>query len=460
MPPQRRASRRRFPSAAQGRRSRWSCGLQSVSRVSWPLRVGVTRRAKCLRPSMAGSRRGSTPGTSGTRGSCSISCQQHHPERGMRPVGRPLPPRPWHALPAHRRSSECRAAPDNRSHDVPRDGHDLLAGAGGGGAGWSRAMTQVVSVVTILAVALVAPLVGEAQLARIFRVGYLGGTPPQWDGFIRGLREQGYTEKLKLAIEYRSAEGRNENYPALAAELVRLNRDVIVAHSAPAALAAKQARTTIPIVLLNVADSVGVGLVASLARPGGNVTGVSSQAADFTAKLLELAKQAVPRLDRVAVITTLTNPSLAPRVRDLEAAASALGITLDSFGVGRPPEIQQAFPAMTQRGTDAIVVVADNLIWFHRAQILDLATRSHLPTICMFKVWADAGCFLADGPSLAHMWYQAGVFAGKLLNGAKPADLPVEQPTKFELVINLKTAKALGLAIPRTLLARVDEVIE
>ena len=160
------------------------------------------------------------------------------------------------------------------------------------------------------------------------------------------------------------------------------------------------------------------------------------------------------------VITTPTNPALAPRVRDLEAAASALGITLDSFGVGGPPEIQQAFPAMTQRGTHAVVVLADNLIWFHRAQILDLATRSHLPTICMFKVWAGAGCLLAYGPSLAHMWYQAGVFAGKLLNGAKPAALPVEQPTRFELVINLKTAKALGLTIPPAVLARADELIQ
>jgi putative ABC transport system substrate-binding protein len=285
-------------------------------------------------------------------------------------------------------------------------------------------------------------------------------TDPVEGELLRGLREQGYTEGQNLTIEYRSAQGRNEAYPALAEELARLKLDVIVAHSAPAALAAKQATTTIPIVLLNVADPVGVGLVASLARPGGNVTGVSSQAADFTAKLLELAKQAVPRLDRVAVITTPTNPALAPRVRDLEAAASALGITLDSFGVGGPPEIQQAFPAMTRRGTQAVVVLADNLIWFHRAQILDLATRSHLPTICMFKVWADAGCLLAYGPSLAHMWYQAGVFAGKLLNGAKPPTLPVEQPTKFELVINLKTAKALGLTIPLSVLARADHVIE
>jgi putative ABC transport system substrate-binding protein len=309
------------------------------------------------------------------------------------------------------------------------------------------------------------PRAAAPQPAKVARVGYLSSgvftrTDPVEGELLRGLREQGYTEGQNLAIEYRSAQGRNEAFPALAAELVRLKVDVIVAHSAPATLAAKQATTTIPIVLLNVADPVGVGLVASLARPGGNVTGVSSQAADFTAKLLELAREAVPRLDRVAVITTPTNPALAPRVRDLEAAASALGITLDSFGVGGPPEIQQAFPAMTQRGAHAVVVLADTLIWFHRAQILDLATRSHLPTICMFKVWADAGCLLAYGPSLAHMWYQAGVFAGKLLNGVKPATLPVEQPTKFELIINLKTTKALGLTILPAVLARADEVIE
>jgi len=322
-------------------------------------------------------------------------------------------------------------------------------------------MTRV-STVAFLALALLAgPLAVEAQPAKVARVGYLSsGAFTPTDPVLQGLREQGYTEGQNLAIEYRSAEGRNEAFPALAAELVRLKVDVIVAHSAPAALAAKQATTTIPIVLLNVADPVGIGLVASLARPGGNVTGVSSQAADFTAKLLELAKQAVPRLDRVAVITTPTNPALALRVRDLEAAASTLGVTLDSFGIGGPREIQQAFPTMTQRGDHAVVVLADTLIWFHRAQILDLATRSHLPTICMFKVWAEAGCLLGYGPSLDHMWYQAGVFAGKLLNGAKPADLPVEQPTKFELVINLKTARALGLTIPPAVLVRADEVIQ
>src|SRR5215471_6462131 len=311
-----------------------------------------------------------------------------------------------------------------------------------------------------------APIGVGAQPAKVARVGWLEGegvftpTGPLTTELLRGLREQGYTEGQNLAIEYRSAEGRNEAFPALAAELVRLKVDVIVAHGATATLAAKQATPTIPIVLVNVGDPVGQKLVASLARPGGNVTGVSSQALDFAAKLLELARRAVPRLDRVAVITTPTNPALAPQVRNLETGAAALGIALDSFGVGGLPEIQQTVPAMMQKGDHAVVVLPDHLIWFHRAQILELATRSRLPTICMFKVWAEAGCLLGYGPSLAHMWYQAGVFAGKLLNGAKPADLPVEQPTKFELVINLKTAKTLGLTIPPAVLARADEVIQ
>jgi ABC-type uncharacterized transport system substrate-binding protein len=321
----------------------------------------------------------------------------------------------------------------------------------------------------VLALALLAaPLAAEAQPARVARVGYLGSTSsdafdptnPFDSELLRGLREQGYVYGQNLAIEYRSAKGRNEAFSALAAELVRLKVDVIVAHSAPASQAAKTATTTIPVVLLNVGDPVGVGLVASLARPGGNVTGVSSQAADFTGKLLELAKETLPRLTRAAVITTPTNPALAGRVRELEAAASALGITVDSVDIAGAPDIQQAFPGITRRGTHAVVVLADNLIWFHRAQILDLATRSHLPTICTFRVWAEEGCFLAYGPSLVHMWYQAGRFAGRLLNGANPAILPVEQPTKFELVINLKTAKALGLTIPPSLLARADEVIQ
>ena len=309
---------------------------------------------------------------------------------------------------------------------------------------------------------LAAPITVEAQSQRIFRVGYLGGSPPSPAqptvmGFVRGLRELGYVEGKNLAIEYRWVDGNNEGFPALAAELVRLKVDVIVAHSVPAVLAAKQTTVTIPIVLLNVPDPVGSGLVTSLAHPGGNVTGVSSQSADFIAKLLELSKDVVPQLARVAVITP---PERGANRKALETAAPALGIALHAFPLRDSTDVVQAYTMIAEQGDQAIVVLPDHVTWFHRAQILDLAGRRRLPTICIYEVWAQAGCLLAYGPNLPDMWYRAGVFAGKLLKGAKPADLPIEQPTKFELVINLKTAKALGLTIPPALLGRADEVIQ
>jgi putative ABC transport system substrate-binding protein len=326
-------------------------------------------------------------------------------------------------------------------------------------------MTRVVSVAMLLVAALAAPLATPAQSPRLFRVGYLGGDPlvttdPGWQGFGRALHEQGYTEGQNLAIEYRSAEGRNEAFPALAAELVKLKVDLIVAHAVPAGLAAKQATSTIPIVLFNVADPVGAGLVMSLAHPGGNVTGVSSQGADFYGKLVELAKEAVPRLTRIAAISSATNPAQAPLVKELATAASALGITLDSFPIREPTDVQLSFTAMARSGAQAVVVLPEHVTWSNRARIVDLAARGRLPTVCVYRVWADAGCLMGYGPSVDDMLYRAGVLAGKILKGAKPADLPVEQPTKFELVINLKTAKTLGLTIPPAVLARADEVIE
>ena len=307
-----------------------------------------------------------------------------------------------------------------------------------------------------------APLSAEAQSQRIFRVGYLGGGPPSpaqppGSEFVRGLRELGYVEGKNLAIEYRWVDGKNEGFPALAAELVRLKVDVIVAHSTPAVQAAKQATAAIPIVLLNVPDPVASGLVASLAHPGGNVTGVSSQSADFSGKLLQLPKDVLPQLARVAAIVP---PVRGPNRTALETVAPALGIALHAFPVRDSSDVAQAFTMIAQQGDQAIVVLPDHVTWFHRVQILDLAGRSRLPTICIYDVWAQAGCLMAYGPNLPDMWYRAGVFAGRLLKGAKPADLPVEQPTKFDLAINLKTAKVLGLTIPPSLLQRADEVIE
>ena len=319
------------------------------------------------------------------------------------------------------------------------------------------------SLTIALVLALLAPpSAGVAQSQRIFRVGYLGGGPPSPPqpttiGVVRGLRELGYVEGKNLAIEYRWVDGDNEGFSALAAELVRLKVDVIVAHSEPAVRAAKQATATIPIVLLNVPDPVGSGLVTSLAHPGGNVTGVSSQSADFIGKLLELSKEVIPQLARVAAITPTHRGA---NRKALETAAPALGIALHTFPLRDSTDITQAFTMIAQQGDQAVVVLPDHVTWFHRVQILDLAGRSRLPTICIYDVWAQAGCLLAYGPNLPDMWYRAGMFAGKLLNGAKPAQLPVEQPTKFDLVINLKTAKALRLTISPSLLGRADQVID
>jgi putative ABC transport system substrate-binding protein len=284
-------------------------------------------------------------------------------------------------------------------------------------------------------------------------------------GFVRGLREQGYVEGQNLTIEYRWTTGTNE-FAGLAAELVRLKVDVIVAHASPAVRAAKQATATIPIVLLNVADPVGEGLVASLARPGGNVTGVSNQSADFMGKLLELSKEAIPELVRVAVIAPPTpetgafGPVTRARIKELETAASVLGVTVHSYLMRDSVDVSKVFAQLVEQKAHAVVVLPDWVTWFHRVQILDLSTRSRIPSVCIFKLWAQAGCLIAYGPSLPDLFYRAGVLTGKLLKGARPADLPVEQPTKFELVINLKTAKALGLTIPQTLLLRADQVIE
>jgi len=190
------------------------------------------------------------------------------------------------------------------------------------------------------------------------------------------------------------------------------------------------------------------------------VTGVSSQGADFNGKLVELAKAAVPRLTRISVISSATSPAHAPLVKELTTATSALGITPDSFPIREPTDVQASFTAMARKGVQAVIVLPEHVTWAHRARIVELVARGRLPTVCVYRVWADAGCLMGYGPSLDDMLYRAGVMAGKVLKGAKPADLPVEQPTKFELVINLKTAKALGLAIPQSLLARADEIIQ
>ncbi|HEV2056382.1 MAG TPA: ABC transporter substrate-binding protein [Methylomirabilota bacterium] len=323
-----------------------------------------------------------------------------------------------------------------------------------------------VSLVALLAVFLLAvPLAAEAQApAKVPRIGFLSARPPTdnpyfIESFRQGLRELGYVEGQNIAIEYRFAEGRPERLPALAAELVRLKVDVLVTAGPPAPEAAKQATGTIPIVFAVAADPVAVGLVASLARPGGNITGLASISPDLIGKQLELLKEVVPNISRVAVLQNPSNDSHPHTLRQAEGAARGLGVQLHIVQVRTPPEIDAAFAAMRSQRAGGVLVLRDPLFLTQRTQIAALAAKSRLPAVYGFREEAEAGGLMAYGASVPLMYRRAATYVDKILKGAKPADLPVEQPTKFELVINLKTAKALGLTIPQSLLLRADEVI-
>jgi putative ABC transport system substrate-binding protein len=298
------------------------------------------------------------------------------------------------------------------------------------------------------------PLAARAQeAAKIPRVGYLspGSSTAELardEAFRQGLRELGYIEGKSIVIEYRFAEGKFERLPGLAAELVRLDVDVIVALVTQASLAAKHATGTIPIVMVAVSDPLGSGLVASLARPGANVTGTSSMTSELAGKSLEMLKEVVPTVDRVAVLWNPDNAIFqAQLLREAQLAAGRLGIELRTVAARGPDELDRAFAAIPAEGAGALFVLADPILAIHRKRIVDFAEKSRLPAMYGIKDYAAVG-----GRAAAHM--------DRILKGAKPADIPVEQPTSFELVINLKTAKALGVEIPPTLLARADEVIE
>ena len=309
------------------------------------------------------------------------------------------------------------------------------------------------------------PLTARAQHKTIPVIGYLNTgspdtNPPLLAAFRQGLSETGYVEGQNLAIENRWAEGHYDRLPALAAELVGRKVDLIVASSPPSALAAKSATSTIPIVFRGGADPVGDGLVASLARPRDNLTGVGFGGADLTAKRLELLSELVPR---ARVIALLANPNVSNAERvieDVQEAARAKGLQLHALKAGSESEIDAAFASVVQLHADALVVSADPFLSSRRAQLVALASRHAVPAIYGFRQFAEAGGLISYGPSYTLVARQLGTYTGKLLKGAKPADLPVEQPTKFELVVNLKTAKALGLSVPQSILARADEVIE
>jgi putative tryptophan/tyrosine transport system substrate-binding protein len=321
----------------------------------------------------------------------------------------------------------------------------------------------------VLAISMTLPLLvtvfaAEAQhLPKVPRIGVLGAQalgPGPDNAFRDGLRQFGYVDGKSIAIEWRETQARAERLPELAADLVRLKVEVIVATSNPAVAAAQKATTTIPIVMVLATDPVRLGFVASLARPAGNITGLTIQTPDIAGKRLELLKEAVPHLTRVAVLWDPTESGRRELVKDTEVAAPRLGLQLHKLEARNGDEIGRAFTAMTKERVGAVLVYGSSMLAARRATVAELAAKSRLPTMSVAREWMDAGFVMSYGANLSDMYRRAAYFVDKILKGAKPADLPVEQPTRFELVINLKTANALGLTIPPSLRLRADQLVE
>jgi ABC-type uncharacterized transport system substrate-binding protein len=307
------------------------------------------------------------------------------------------------------------------------------------------------------------PLAARAQQpAKVYRIGVFnaGSAPVNWLVFANRLRELGWVEGKNVVFEYHYAENQLDRLPELAADLVRRDVNLIVGIGTLAPLAAKQATSTIPIVMAAAGDPLGSGLVASLARPGGNVTGMSLMAPDLGGKRLELLKEVLRRLARVAVLWNSANPYSALVFKETQAASWTLGIEIQSLEVRAPDDFDVAFEAARRQRPDALITVEDPLTVNHRQRVADFTAEQQLPSLHGVREFAAAGGLMSYGASLADLFWRAAGYVDKVLRGAKPADLPVQQPSKFELVINLKTAKALGLELPPTLLARADEVIE
>jgi putative tryptophan/tyrosine transport system substrate-binding protein len=311
---------------------------------------------------------------------------------------------------------------------------------------------------------LAVPRAAQAQqTGKVYRIGMLERTSAaigaaNLGGFQQGLRELGYVEGKNLVIEYRSADGRDERFPGLAAELVRLKVDLILTRGTPAALAAKNATGTIPVVIIGVGDPVGQGVVAGLARPGGNVTGLSAVVTELYAKRVQLLRDLVPRAARIAALFNMSNPAIPPQWKEVETAARSLNLQPQLLDVRKPEDLGPAFDAATRHRADMLVVGLETLTLTSQQTIVDLAARHRLPA--MYASTEFAGGLIVYGVHYPDQYRLAAGFADKIFKGAKPADLPVEQPTKFEMVINLKTAKALGLTIPQSVLGRADEVIQ
>jgi putative ABC transport system substrate-binding protein len=304
---------------------------------------------------------------------------------------------------------------------------------------------------------------------RVYRIGYLGSAPaaslagstdPLMQALFGRLEELGYAEGRNLIVERRTADRQNERYRALAAELANLKVDLIIAPGTAAALAAKEATSTIPIVTVVAGDPVGSRLIASLARPGGNVTGMSSAGGEVTAKQLELIKEILPRLSRIAVLSNRTTALHVTLLKELEVAARPLRVSLQPLDVRAPQDLDRAFMTIAKERPEALIPLDDPLIYQERRRIADFALRHRLPTASFQRFFTEAGTLVSYGPNFADLFRRAAIYVDRILKGAQPAELPVEQPRTFELVVNLKTAKALGLTIPPSLLARADQVIE
>jgi ABC-type uncharacterized transport system substrate-binding protein len=319
---------------------------------------------------------------------------------------------------------------------------------------------------TSLAGAFAAPLAVEAQPREtVPRVGILPPGPISerahlWEAFRQGLRDLGYIEGQNIILIFPSEEVTRDRLPHVASELARLKVDVLVAATTEAVQAAMKASKTIPIVAPVMADPVGAGLAVSMARPSGNVTGTSYMSSDLSGKRLELLKSIIPEVSRVAVLSSRTAPLLSLQMREMEKAARALGVRLHPVEVSGSRDLEAAFQAVLKAGASALITLDDTLIFTHRGRIVKLAEESRLPAVYGFKEFADAGGLMSYAPNLVETYRRTATYVDKILKGGRPGDLPIEQPTKFELVINLKTAKALGLTIPPSLLARADQIIE
>jgi putative tryptophan/tyrosine transport system substrate-binding protein len=324
--------------------------------------------------------------------------------------------------------------------------------------------------VKILVYVLAALILATVHLAeaqqpkKTSRIGLLSGSgpatyPTALEAFRQGLRELGYVEGGNIVLEYRWAEGKLDRLPGLAAELVGLRADVIVTIGTQATLAARQASNTIPIVVAGAGDLVGSGLVESLARPGGNVTGSTNIDPDLSGKRLELLKETFPKLSRVAILYHGGPGGDEDELQETQAAAKRLKVQVQSYRVQNPGEFERAYAAMTKERADALIIFHGNFTSFHRRQLIELSGKNRLPTMCGQPPWSEDGGLISYGHDRRHQYRRAAYFVDKILKGTKPADIPVEQPTKFELVINLKTAKQIGVTIPPNVLARADKVI-